>query len=145
VTAVNSARPHLIEFPQFGDLSTGFLTLAVLQTDIPFAVRRVYWTCGTPPGVTRGRHAHYRTETVLVALSGRIIVSTEVPGGDLEEFTLDSPDTGLFLPPLCWRTMRYTESAVQLAFASNEYTDEDYICSLDDFRVMGDLSGTERD
>ena len=70
------AKPRLIEFSQFGDASTGILTLAVLQRDIPFAVKRVFWTCGTPPDMTRGRHAHYRTETVLVAVSGRIIVST---------------------------------------------------------------------
>jgi hypothetical protein len=141
---VDLARPHLIEFPQFGDLSTGCLTLAVLQRDIPFAVKRVFWTCGTPPDVTRGLHAHYRTETVLVAVSGRIVVSTELPDGKLEEFTLDSPDRGLYLPPLCWRTMRYTTSAVQVTFESEDYCDEDYIRGLDEFRAMRGPSVRER-
>ena len=138
-------RPHLIEFHQFGDPSTGVLTLAALQRDIPFAVRRVFWTCGTPPEVIRGRHAHYRTESVLVAVSGTVIVSTELPGGELEEFTLDSPDRGLYLPPLCWRTMRYMASAVQVTFESEDYSDEDYIRSLDHFRTMRDPSVRERD
>lgn len=145
MTAVNFARPQVIEFTPIGDASTGILTLAVLQRDIPFVVKRVFWTCGTPPDVTRGRHAHYRTETVLVAVSGRITVSTELPGGELEEFTLGSPDRGLYLPPLCWRTMRYMDSAVQVAFESNDYSDEDYICSLDQFRAMGDRSAREGD
>jgi len=142
---VDLAKPRFIEFSQFGDASTGILTLAVLQRDIPFVVERVFWTCGTPPDMTRGGHAHYRTETVLVAVSGRIIVSTELPGGELEEFTLDSPNRGLFLPPLCWRSMRYMDSAVQVAFESNDYSDEDYICSLDEFRAMGDRSAREGD
>jgi len=145
MTAVDLARPRVIEFRPFGDASTGILTVAALQRDIPFAVRRVFWTYGTPPDVTRGRHAHHRTESVLVAVSGTVIVSTELPGGELEEFTLDSPHRGLYLPPLCWRTMRYTASAVQVAFESEDYSDEDYIRSLDHFRAMGDRSARERD
>ncbi len=138
------ARPKVIEFAPIGDASTGILTLAELRRDIPFEVRRVFWTYGTPSDVTRGRHAHHRTETVLVAVSGKIIVSTELPGGQLEKFTLDSPDRGLYLPPLCWRSMTYTVSAVQVAFESNDYSDEDYIRSLDDFRAMRDPSARER-
>ena len=138
-------RPHLIDFPQFGDFSTGVLTLAALQRDIPFAVRRVFWTCRTPTDVTRGRHAHYQTETVLVAATGKIVVTTELPDGEFEEFALDSPGRGLYLPPLCWRTMRYTDSAVQVAFESHDYSEEDYIRSLDDFRAIEDLSARERD
>jgi hypothetical protein len=126
----------MIEFSSFGDPSTGILTVAALERDIPYAVRRVFWTYGTPPDVIRGRHAHHRTETVLVAINGRIVVSTELPNGECEEFTLDSPKRGLYLPPLCWRTMRYTGLAVQVAIESTDYSEDDYIRSLDDFRAM---------
>ena len=134
----------MIEFVPIGDASTGFLTVAALQGDIPFKVRRVFWTYSTPPDVTRGGHAHYRTETVLVAVSGKIVVSTELVGGALVEFVLDTPSRGLYLPPLCWRTMKYTVSAVQIAFESTEYSEEDYIFSMDDFRAMRNSSGQER-
>ena len=143
MTGVAFAKPRVIEFAPHGDDSTGFLTLAELKRDIPFEVRRVFWTYGTPPDVTRGRHAHHRTETVLVAVSGRIIVSTELPGGELDQFMLDSPDRGLYLPPLCWRSMRYTAMAVQVAFESNDYSIDDYIRSLDDFRAMSCPSARE--
>ena len=93
---VDLARPQVIEFAPIGDASTGILTVAELQRDIPFEVRRVFWTYGTPPDVTRGRHAHYRTETVLVAVSGKIVVSTELVGGALVEFVLDTPSRGLY-------------------------------------------------
>ena len=108
---------------------------------MPFEVKRVFWTYGTPPDVTRGGHAHYRTETVLVAVSGRIVVSTALVGGAPVEFVLDTPSRGLYLPPRCWRTMKYTASAVQIAFESTDYSAEDYIRSLDDFRGMRNPSG----
>jgi hypothetical protein len=133
---VNLAKPRIIEFSSFGDPSTGILTVAALERDIPYAVRRVFWTYGTPSDVIRGHHAHHRTETVLVAISGTIVVSTELPDGECEEFTLDSPKLGLYLPPLCWRTMRYMDSAVQVAIESTDYSEDDYIRRLDDFRTM---------
>jgi hypothetical protein len=133
----------MIEFAPFGDASTGILTVAKLEQDMPFDVERVFWTYGTPPDVTRGQHAHYRTETVLVAVCGRIIVSTELLGGACEDFILDAPNRGLYLPPLCWRTMRYTASAVQVAFESREFSAEDYIRSLEDFRGMRNPSGEQ--
>ena len=138
------ARPRVIEFAPIGDVSTGFLTVVALQRDMPFKVRRVFWTYGTPPDVIRGGHAHYRTETILVAISGKIVVSTELAGEVSEEFVLDTPNRGLYLPPLCWRTMKYTASAVQIAFESTDYSEEDYIFSMDDFRAMRNPSGQER-
>ena len=133
--------PCVIEFVPIGNASTGFLTVAALRRDMPFEVKRVFWTYGTPPNVTRGGHAHYRTETVLVAVSGRIVVSTELVGGAPVEFVLDTPSRGLYLPPRCWRTMKYTASAVQIAFESTDYSAEDYIHSLDEFRSMKNPSG----
>ncbi len=135
------SKPRVIEFVPIGDASTGFLTVAALRRDMPFEVKRVFWTYGTPPDVTRGGHAHYRTETVLVAVSGRIVVSTELVGGAPVEFVLDTPSRGLYLPPRCWRTMKYTASAVQIAFESTDYSAEDYIHSLDEFRSMKNPSG----
>ena len=138
-----ASKPRVIEFAPIGDIATGFLTVAELQRDIPFEVRRVFWTYGTPPDVTRGGHAHYRTRTVLVAVSGKIVVSTELVGGAPLEFVLDTPSRGLYLPPLCWRTMKYAASAVQIAFESTEYSKEDYIFSLEDFRAMGNPPGRD--
>jgi hypothetical protein len=75
---------------------------------------------------------------VLVAVSGEIEVRTEVPGGGSAAFTLDRPDRGLYLPPLCWRVMSYSPAAVQLAFASTPYAAEDYIRSYDAFRALSE-------
>ncbi len=130
--------PYLIDFPALGDASIGYLSVADLAGELPFVARRVFWTWATPTSVTRGRHAHLTTEVVLVAVSGAIHVATESAGGDTVEFRLDSPARGLYLPPRCWRTMSYSPSAVQLAFASTPYSADDYIRSYEAFRALGD-------
>jgi len=130
------ARPRRLELERIGDPSIGYLTVQSLARGFPFEVRRVFWTFTTPPDVTRGRHAHHETEMVLLALSGEIKVSTELPDELPELFMLESPNEGLYLPPLCWRTMSYSPGAVQLVFASTEYSADDYIRDYDEFRRM---------
>lgn len=139
-----SSRPLLIGFSSFGDTAAGILTVAHLVRDIPFEVRRVFWTYGTPADHARGGHAHYSTEAVLVAVSGEITVATELPDGERKVFVLDSPGRGLYIPPLCWRTMSYTANAVQVAFESNDFSEEDYIHRLDDLRGMLGKAGRKR-
>jgi hypothetical protein len=129
--------PRLVEFSAIGDSSIGHISVAEAQRDLPFTIRRVFWTFGTPEHVSRGRHAHRRTELVLVAAAGRIVVFTELPDGETARYTLDTPKQGLYLPPSCWRTMTYTPATVQLALASTDYDPDDYIRDYDDFRRLG--------
>jgi hypothetical protein len=131
------ATPRLVDFSAIGDPSIGYISVAEAQKDLPFTIRRVFWTFGTPEHVSRGRHAHRRTELVLVAAAGRIEVFTELPDGETERYTLDTPTRGLYLPPSCWRTMTYTPSTVQLALASTDYDPDDYIRDHDAFRRIG--------
>jgi len=94
----------------------------------------VFWTYYTPEEVVRGRHAHYKTEQVLIALAGRIIVNIEMPDGEKMIFTLDKPNVGLYVPPHCWHTMQYSHSCVQLVLASSKYDESDYIRKYEDFK-----------
>ena len=126
--------PYLLEFSAIGDADEGFISVAEWQTDIPFDVKRIFWTYDTPENVTRGRHAHHRSEIVLVAASGRIVVTTELVDGATDEFVLDRPTRGVYLPPRCWRIMSYSPSTVQLAFVSTRYSPDDYIRDHDAFR-----------
>ena len=87
----------------------------------------------------RGRHAHHRTEMVIIALCGRIELQTEMPDGEMGHFILDRPETGVYLPALCWHTMQYSHSAVQLVFTSTPYDPDDYIRSYDEFTRLKNL------
>lgn len=126
--------PHLLNLPKIGASDIGYITVVEQQINVPFDIARTFWTYHTPESIVRGRHAHHRTEQVLVALAGRIIVTTEQADGTLETFRLEHPDTGLYVPPNVWHTMQYSHTAVQLVLASTLYNADDYIRDYDQFR-----------
>lgn len=130
---MNKTTPYILNFPAIGESAIGFISIAENQKHIPFDIKRTFWTYFTPQSVTRGFHAHHDTEMVLVALTGKIIVYTEMPNGDKETFVLDQPTQGLYLPRLCWHTMQYSHTAIQLVLASTEYNAADYVRNYDDF------------
>ncbi|MBC6607144.1 FdtA/QdtA family cupin domain-containing protein [Hymenobacter sp. BT188] len=129
-------QPYLIEFPKLGDSSIGFISVTEQLKNIPFEVKRTFWTYYTPESIVRGRHAHYQTEQVLVAVAGRIIVTTEMPDGTTNVHRLEDPHMGLYVPPHAWHTMQYSHSAVQVVFASHAYDEHDYIRQYDQFREI---------
>lgn len=119
-------KPLLIEFPKIGKPELGFISLAEKE-NLPFVPRRIYWTYFTPEDVERGGHSHYDLHQILIAVAGKVEVTTELLNGEKQTFILDKPNIGLFIPKMCWRTMKYTHNAVQMCIASNEYDEADYI------------------
>ena len=125
-------QPYLIEFPRIGNTMEGYISVAENNT-LPFSTNRVYWTYYTPESIRRGGHAHHQLEQILVAVSGKIIVETEMPGGVKERFILESPNVGLFMPIYCWHIMQYTHSSVQMCIANMVYDEKDYIRDYNEF------------
>lgn len=124
--------PRLIHFNKIGNSAIGFISIAENST-LPFPIKRVYWTYYTPQDVIRGNHAHFNLKQILFAVSGTIIIEVITKERETFKFELNSPNEGLYLPPLCWRTLQFTHSAVLLCLASEEYTEEDYIRSKEEF------------
>ncbi len=130
-------KPCLIEFTRIGAPALGYISVAEKES-LPFEVKRIYWTYFTPEDVIRGGHAHYDLEQVIVAVAGKIIINTELLNGEKEEFVLDKPNIGLYVPKLCWREMKYTHNAVQMCIANLAYTVEDYIRDYNQFKEQHD-------
>jgi mannose-6-phosphate isomerase-like protein (cupin superfamily) len=129
-------KPYIITFPKLGSSEIGYISVAELSKSIPFEVKRVFWTYFTPESIVRGRHAHHQTEQLLIAVSGRIIVTTEMPDGEINTFVLERPEQGVYIPPNVWHTMQYSHTAVQLVLASTQYSEEDYIREFNRFREI---------
>ena len=125
--------PAILSFEEKGRNNEGFISIADFSRDIPFEVKRAFWTYGTPGNFIRGNHAHFETEQVIIAVSGEINVTLRSAKGDSQGFLLDSPDTGLYVPPGYWRSMKYSADAVQLVLASTNFHEKDYIRSLKEF------------
>lgn len=126
-------QPHVINFAKLGAPGIGYISVTE-QQQLPFQMQRVFWTYYTPESIVRGRHAHHRTEQILIAAAGRIIVTTELADGTIQTFRLEDPQMGLYVPPHAWHTMQYSHSAVQLVLASIPYDEQDYIRNYDDFK-----------
>ncbi len=126
-------EPHLIEFKQMGEPGIGYISVAQ-NNQLPFEVKRMFWTYHTPESIVRGRHAHHATEQILIAVTGRIVVTTETAAGDIQTFVLDKPNTGVYVPPNVWHTMQYSHTAIQVVLASTLYDEKDYIRNYEDFK-----------
>jgi dTDP-4-dehydrorhamnose 3,5-epimerase-like enzyme len=129
-------HPYLIEFPAFGSPDIGYLTAVESTRNVPFEIKRVYWSYYTPETVTRGRHAHYELQQVLVAVAGKVIISCEPPGGDAVVFVMDTPRVGLYIPALFWHVIQFSPGSVVMSLASTHYDEMDYIREYDDFQKM---------
>jgi acetyltransferase-like isoleucine patch superfamily enzyme len=116
----------------------GSLVAAELASDVPFEVRRFFVVYDVPSLEARGAHGHRECAQFLVCLSGSVRAIVD-DGTHREEFVLDSPDLGLYMPAMTWGTQyRYSADAVLLVLASLPYDDADYIRDYDDFlRLKG--------
>lgn len=119
--------PQYINFSKIGSSSLGYITVAESEKNVPFEIKRVYWTYFTPNEVTRGGHAHYDLEQVIFAVSGIIEFTTEELNGQKRTFILDNPNIGIYIPKMVWRDIKFSHNAVLLCLASKLYDESDYI------------------
>jgi hypothetical protein len=125
----------MISFPKIGKTVEGYISVAEKGL-LPFEVKRIYWTYFTPESVSRGGHAHHELEQILIAVAGKIIVTTEMPGMEEQRFILETADEGIFLPKYCWHKMQYTHNAVQVCIANMPYEESDYIRNYEEFKKL---------
>ena len=111
----------------------GNLTVGEFDRSIPFKPERYFMVYDVPTAETRGEHAHKICHQFLIAIKGSVQV-VAFDGSNREEFTLDAPNMGIYLPPMTWGIQyRYSADALLLVFASHYYDSADYIRNYDDF------------
>ncbi|TWP30656.1 WxcM-like domain-containing protein [Apibacter muscae] len=130
--------PKYINFSKIGSSQLGFITVAEAQKNVPFDIKRVYWTYYTPQDVIRGGHAHKELQQVIFAVSGTIEFYTEDLKGNKNNFILDSPEKGLYIPRLIWRNIQFSHNAVLLCLASELYDENDYFRDYNEFKTYKD-------
>ncbi|TWP25135.1 WxcM-like domain-containing protein [Apibacter muscae] len=126
-------KPYILEFNKIGASQLGFITVAEAHKNVPFDIKRVYWTYYTPQDVIRGGHAHKELQQVIFAVSGTIGFNTEDLKGNKNNFILDSPEKGLYIPKLIWRDIQFSHNAVLLCLASELYDENDYFRNYNEF------------
>ena len=111
----------------------GNLTAWQSGDGLPFAPNRIFFVFQVPTQELRGEHAHRVCEQFLVCVHGSVHVVCD-DGTTRQEFVLDSPGHGLYIPPMVWATeYNYTPDAVLMVGASHAYDAGEYMRDYDLF------------
>lgn len=128
---------QIIEFPKILD-KRGNLTFLENYNQIPFEIKRVFWTYDVPGGETRGGHAYFEQEEIIIALSGSFDVVVMNQSGIQTKFSLNRSHYGLYIPPLTWRNMEnFSTNSLGLHLSSKIYQESDYIRDFELFSICG--------
>ena len=122
----------LYDIPRFVD-ERGAMNVLEIARDLPFGCQRIFYTYTVPEGSVRGEHAHKRCEQFLISIRGKVSVSVD-NGTVRDEFMLDAPSKGLWLPAGCWgEQFGHSPDSILLVLASLPYDSADYIRKYDEF------------
>lgn len=125
-------KPRIISM-NLKEETRGSLGFVDQLTELPFKIERVYWLWDVPEQEVRGGHAHKSSQQLIICTNGEIEVSLESQDGKLEEYLLDTPGIGLYIPPLWWGNMVFSNNATMIGLASDQYDESDYIRNKEEF------------
>ena len=116
-----------INFPE------GNLTVIENNSLFPFEVKRVFYLYDIAGGESRGAHAHKECHQFLIAASGSFEVELD-DGTYKRQVFLNRPNIGLHIPPGVWASeVNFSSGAICLVLASQNYNEQDYIRTYQDF------------
>jgi len=111
----------------------GNITIIENNLDIPFEVKRIYYLYDIPSNETRGGHAHKELYQLVIGASGSFNINLN-DGVNDKTFFLNRPDYGLLIVPGIWRDLSdFSSGSVCLVFASEIYSENDYIRNYEEF------------
>ena len=123
----------LVDIPTFTDERGA---ISVMDKELPFEVKRVFWLHHIKEGKDRGAHALLDSEEIMIAIHGSFVVDLD----DTEtkvSVLLDEPEKGLIIRPGIWfRTHSYKEDGVSLILASEEYDKGKYTYDYDEYNQL---------
>ena len=116
---------RIIDLPIIHD-PRGNLTFVESNSQIPFAIERVYYLYDVPGGSERGGHAHRGLHQLIIAMSGSFDVVLD-DGNDKKRVHLNRSYQGLYICPMIWRELdNFSSHSVCMVLASNRYDEADY-------------------
>lgn len=125
---------RILELPKILD-KRGNLTFLENNAQIPFDIKRVFWTYDVPGGEQRGGHAYIQQQEIIIALSGSFDVILTDPEGNTQKFSLNRSYFGIYLPPLTWRHVEnFSTNALGLHISSSDFQEQDYIRDFNQFK-----------
>lgn len=116
-----------LDLPKISD-PRGNLTFVQFPDQIPFEIKRVFWTYDVPGGEQRGGHAYKTQDEVIIALSGSFDVVITNTDGSENRINLNRSYKGLLISALTWRHMdNFSTNALALHISSSKFDTTDYL------------------
>lgn len=132
---MNNMSAKILEFPKILD-ERGNLSFLQEGTQIPFDIKRCFWTYDVPGGEIRGGHAYRNQEEVIIALSGSLDVVITQPDGTTIKHCLNRSYYGLYLPPLTWRHIEnFSTNSLSFHVTNCQFDMADYIRDFEEFKL----------
>ena len=124
----------LIDLPKIED-PRGNLTFFEDNDQIPFKIKRVFWTYDVPGGQKRGGHAYYKQNEFIIALSGSFDVVTTLPNGETKTYSLNRSYYGIYVPAQTWRHLEnFSTNALSLHASDSSFDETDYIRDFEEYK-----------
>ena len=124
---------NLIVVPTFTDERGA---ISVMDKELPFQVRRVFWLHHIADGKDRGEHALLDSTEIIVAVHGSFVVDLDDTVSKTSVL-LDSPDKGLVIRPgIGFRTHSYKNDGVSLILAEEEYARNKYTYDYEEYKML---------
>ena len=123
----------VIDVPTFTDERGA---ISVMDKELPFQVKRVFWLHHRKEGKDRGAHALLDSSELMVAVHGSFIVDLD-DTVNKTSVLLDDPSKGLMIRPGVWfRTHSYKVDGVSLILAEEEYARDKYTYDYEEFKIL---------
>lgn len=114
----------------------GCLCVREAGRGLPFCPKRSFVVFNVPAHQVRGAHAHLSCHQLLICLQGSLVCTVD-DGEQQDELVLNSPEVGLYIPPMVWAAQRdYSTDAVLQVLASECYDPNDLIYDYDRFLAL---------
>lgn len=126
------SKVKLIELPKITDVR-GSISFVEGNNHIPFEIKRIYYLYNSPQEAERGNHGHKKLEQLIIPIAGSFTFVLD-DGYARQDFFLDKPWMGLYIPPMMWREVNnFSVGSVCLVLASDVYEEEDYYRDYQEF------------
>jgi len=111
----------------------GKLTAVSEMKEIPFEIKRIYYTWDMPKEAIRGGHAHKVLDEVMICLRGSCDFVLD-DGKEKITITLDRPNKGLYVSAHLWRHFtNFSPDCVVMLIASDYFHPEDHVKDYNEF------------
>jgi hypothetical protein len=124
-----------LTLPEFHDGFDGILSFAEQNRHIPFDIKRIYYIYNLMQhkSVMRGKHAHKKLTQALFCINGSMRLKLD-DGIHRQEIELSEPNVGICIGPRLWHIMHnFRNNCILLVFASDYFSEKDYLRNYDDF------------